>query len=67
MLSEKEAKEEKVFLGLRTARGVTEGLLPPKKAAGMLSDGRLERTAKGRLRIPEDRWFVSDDIIADLL
>ena len=67
VLSEKEAKEEKVFLGLRTARGVTEDLLPPKKAAGMLSDGRLERTAKGRLRIPEDRWFVSDDIIADLL
>ncbi len=67
VLSEKEAKEEKVFLGLRTARGVTEDLLPPKKAAGMLSDGRLERTAEGRLRIPEDRWFVSDDIIADLL
>ena len=67
VLSEKEAKEEKVFLGLRTARGVTEDLLPPKKAAGMLSDGRLARTAEGRLRIPEDRWFVSDDIIADLL
>ena len=67
VLSEKEAKEEKVFLGLRTARGVTEDLLPPQKAAGMLSDGRLARTAEGRLRIPEDRWFVSDDIIADLL
>ena len=67
VLSEKKAKEEKVFLGLRTARGVTEDLLPPKKAAGMLSDGRLARTAEGRLRIPEDRWFVSDDIIADLL
>ena len=67
VLSEKEAKEEKVFLGLRTARGVTEDLLPPKKAAGMLSDGRLARTEEGRLRIPEDRWFVSDDIIADLL
>ena len=67
VLSEKEAKEEKVFLGLRTARGVTEDLLPKEKAAGMLSDGRLARTAEGRLRIPEDRWFVSDDIIADLL
>ena len=67
VLSEKEAKEEKVFLGLRTARGVTEDLLPQENAAGMLSDGRLARTAEGRLRIPEDRWFVSDDIIADLL
>ena len=67
VLSEKEAKEEKVFLGLRTARGVTEDLLPKEKAAGMLSDGRLARTAEGRLRIPEDRWFVSDDIIADLI
>ena len=67
VLSEKEAKEEEIFLGLRTARGVPDGLLPTEKAAGMLSDGRLVRTAADRLRIPEDRWFVSDDIMADLI
>ena len=66
-LTKDEAREEKIFLGLRTARGVTEDLLPKEKATGMLSDGRLVRIADGCLRIPEDRWFVSDDIISDLI
>jgi hypothetical protein len=55
------------MLGLRTARGVAEGLLDAASAAAMLSDGRLERLPGGRVRIPENHWFVSDDIIADLL
>ena len=54
------------MLGLRTARGVADGRIDAAKAAAALADGRLER-AGGRLRIPEDRWFVSDDIIADLV
>ena len=66
-LSDEEAREEKIFLGLRTARGIPEGLLDAAQAAQMLADGRLARTAEGRLRIPEDHWFVSDDIIADLI
>ena len=66
-LTEAEAREEEVMLGLRTARGVAEGLLDAAKAAAMLADGRLARLPDGRLRIPEDHWFVSDDIIADLL
>ncbi len=66
-LTKDEAREEEIFLGLRTARGVPEDLLPKEKAAGMLSDGRLVRIADGRLRIPEDRWFISDDIISDLI
>ena len=65
-LSAAEAREEEIFLGLRTARGVTEDLLPKEKAAGMLSDGRLVRV-EDRLRIPENYWFVSDGIIAELL
>ena len=67
VLSEKEAKEETIFLGLRTARGIPEGLADAVRTAEMLADGRLVRTAEGRLRIPEDRWFVSDDIMADLI
>ena len=67
VLSEEEAREEAVMLGLRTARGVAEGLLDAASAAAMLSDGRLERLPGGRVRIPENHWFVSDDIIADLL
>ena len=66
-MSEKEMKEEQIMLGLRTAKGIPAELLDAAKAAEMLSDGRLARTEDGRLRIPEDHWFVSDDIIADLL
>ena len=62
------------MLGLRTARGVPEGLLDAVRAAAMFADGRLVcipdgrvRIPEDRVRIPEDRWFVSDDIIADLI
>ena len=65
-LSAAEAREEEIFLGLRTARGIPEGLCDPEMAAAALADGRLERTGD-RLRIPEDRWFVSDDILTDLI
>ena len=67
LLSKQEAREEEVMLGLRTAKGVAEGLLEADKAAAMLADGRLERLPGGQIRIPENHWFVSDDIIADLL
>ena len=67
VLSGKEALEEEIMLGLRTARGVPEGLIDAATATAMLSDGRLTRLPDGRLRIPEDHWFVSDDIIADLI
>ena len=66
-LSEAEVREEEIFLGLRTAQGVPERLLDAGRVEQMLSDGRLARTPDGRIRIPEDHWFVSDDIIADLL
>ncbi len=66
LLSEEEAREETVMLGLRTAQGVAEGLLNTANATEMLADGRLMRVGD-RFRIPEDRWFISDDIIADLL
>ena len=67
LLSKEEAREEEIMLGLRTARGIPEGLPDPDRAAAALADGRLVRLPDGRLRIPEDRWFVSDDIIADLI
>ena len=55
MLSEAETREEQIFLGLRTARGIPETWLETDAAAEALADG------------PEDRWFVSDDIIAGLI
>ena len=66
-LSEEEAREETVMLGLRTARGVPEELIDAAMAAEMLADGRLERLPGGHVRIPENQWFISDSIIADLL
>ncbi|MCR5571250.1 MAG: coproporphyrinogen III oxidase family protein [Bacteroidales bacterium] len=36
-------------------------------AERLLSEGALVRLPGGRLRIPESRWFVSDDIISSLL
>ena len=67
MLSEAEAREEQIFLGLRTARGIPEAWLEAEAAAAALAEGRLVRLPEGRVRIPEDRWFVSDDIIASLI
>ncbi|MCR4824848.1 MAG: coproporphyrinogen III oxidase family protein [Bacteroidales bacterium] len=65
-LSAEEAREERIMLGLRTARGIPETLCDPQRVASLLASGSLLRTG-GRLRIPEDRWFVSDDILADLV
>ena len=65
-LSPAEEREEQLFLGLRTARGIPEDLAGPG-AAPLLADGRLTRTPEGRLRIPEAYWFVSDDILSDLI
>lgn len=55
--------EERVLLGLRTAEGVDAGLF-----AGRVPDRRLRPVAarSGRLRIPEEQWFVSDSIITDI-
>ena len=66
-LSQDESREEEIMLGLRTARGIPERLLSPGVAAPLLADGRLVRLDGGRVRIPEDRWFISDDIIAELI
>lgn len=65
-LSPEEIREETILLGLRTARGVPASLPDPAQARKLLEDGRLERVGD-RLRIPEAAWFVSDDIIAELI
>jgi oxygen-independent coproporphyrinogen-3 oxidase len=67
MLSEAEAREEQIFLGLRTARGIPETWLETDAAAEALADGRLVRLPEGRVRIPEDHLFVSDDLLAILI
>lgn len=62
VLTPEEIREETVMLGLRTARGIDAGLVAGRKELpdGLVSDG-------GRIRIPEEKWFVADSIIADLI
>ena len=74
VLTPAEAREEAIFLGLRTARGIPASLPDPAQAAPLLSDGRIVRCggadaapSGGRLRIPEEHWFVSDAIVAELI
>ena len=68
-LSGRDAAVETLMLGLRTADGLPESWLrahcDPAVLDTLLAEGALVREAD-RLRIPEDRFFVSDDIIRDL-
>lgn len=74
LLGAAEAREEDIMLGLRTARGIPAGWCREEDLRRCLSDGALvpvRRASEGflpdRVRIPESRWFVSDDIIAELI
>ncbi len=71
ILSETEEAEERIMLGLRTSDGIPEEEFPERVREGllgrMLDDGLLQLTASGNLRIPEERWFISDGIIASLI
>ncbi len=67
LLSETESIEETIFLGLRTSDGVEDCLIrdsPIKQK--LLSEGALEQSG-GRIRIPETHFFVSDNIISQLI
>ena len=72
-ISDEEAEEERIFLGLRTAEGI---LLTPALEAKLESQaafftrceeaGLLARNG-GRLRLTEEGWRVSDSIITKLI
>ena len=66
LLGVEEAVEEQIMLGLRTAEGILESLVSTEKADRLIREGAIVRKS-GRIRIPEDRFFVSDQIIADLI
>lgn len=68
-LSPEEEREETIMLALRTAQGIDRAYIESASAyAGpLLRRGTLSLTAEGRVRIPEDKFFVSDEIIAELL
>ena len=59
------------MLGLRTAAGVEEKFLRDSCAgtvlAESLANGNLEVVGNGMVRIPEDRFFISDNIISSII
>lgn len=71
ILTPQQAAMETLMLSLRTARGIDDGYLRREAAPGavaeLLAEGSLAVTEDGRCRIPEERWFVSDDIISRLV
>lgn len=78
-LTEEDARVERIMLALRTARGVDASWLRSVcggKVRQLIEEGALEETVADQgtdggsgtmIRIPESRFFVSDDIIRELL
>ena len=66
-LSEEDMKVEEIMLGLRTDDGVDPALLPEKVVARLMKEGALAKNVWGKIRIPEDHFFVSDEIITELI
>ena len=71
VLTNEQVGMEKIMLGLRTSAGVEEDFLfafcGKSVVDATVADGYLIRTGSGNLRIPEDRFFVSDGIISELI
>ena len=70
-LSAQEEREERIMLGLRTSDGIPEALCSPAAVSELIREGALNRfcdaSSRPRLRIPEERFFVSDSIIETLI
>lgn len=75
ILSDKDLFNETVMLSLRTARGLDLDALDPHLLEearpafdAAIASGNLVRTSEGRLRIPPERFFISDfAIIGEIL
>lgn len=65
-LGPEEASEEQIMLGLRTADGISAASLVEEKVQKAIAAGLLELHGD-KVRIPEDKFFVSDGIISDLI
>ena len=70
-LDQEQKKIEKMMLGLRTAAGVEEEFLRDSCTGAVLAEalanGNLEALGNGMVRIPEDRFFISDNIISSII
>ena len=71
ILDEEQQVLEKIMLALRTDEGISASFLDEHcdshSLERALEAGNLLRTDSGMYRIPENRFFVSDSIIADVV
>ena len=71
VLDDEQLVLEKVMLALRTSEGISEAYLHEHCDRAALKKafdaGDLEHTASGNVRIPENRFFVSDSIISEIV
>lgn len=65
-LTDAEIEEEKIMLSLRTAEGVEESMIKRKPAADRLIAAGFLVRVNSRLRIPKEKFLVSDWIIGEL-
>jgi oxygen-independent coproporphyrinogen-3 oxidase len=66
-LTEDDIYNEKIMLGLRTARGVPKELIAARAGAeSLIAPGILQDTGD-TYRIPRDKFFICDSIIEDFL
>ena len=70
-LTQEQLVMEKVMLGLRTAKGVSEEFLRANCGVSQIDEalqcGNLVVSEDGQIRIPEDRFFISDSIISSII
>ena len=70
VLSAEDSKVESIMLGLRTSAGLDASWLrnavPGDTLSRLMEEGSLQERG-GRIRIPEQRFFVSDSIIRALI
>lgn len=70
-LSKDAVRIETIMLSLRTAEGIDRAWLEANceadVLASLLEKGALAVSEQGRIRIPEDRFFVSEEIIRELI
>ena len=71
ILTKEQVGMERIMLSLRTASGITEAELRrisrPGAVDRMYAAGNLVRLPNGNLRIPENRFFISDAVISELI
>ena len=70
-LNEEQMVLERIMLALRTSEGIRESFLhehcDSEELSRAFSSGCLIRLENGMVRIPEERFFVSDSIISLLV